>query len=310
MENSSFSLPSFAKINWRLQVLGKRSDGYHEVRTFLQSISLHDELRFESCESDTIRLTCDDPTIPTDETNLIVRAANVLRERCGLQSGAALHLRKLIPARGGLGGGSSNAAVALLGLARLWRLDISNSDLTKIGSTLGADVPFFFMGGCALGTGMGSTLSPFPDSPRKYLLIISPKVSVSTDEAYKALNASALTRNGPKSILAVSHEELNFSDSDPWPISEKLVNDFEEVIFDKEPEIGRAKTALLSAGAQSALLAGSGSSVFGIFDDQNAQQIALKKIQLEIGWRIFPCVTMSRNEYFSAMSSPESLRSF
>ncbi|MGH9880740.1 MAG: 4-(cytidine 5'-diphospho)-2-C-methyl-D-erythritol kinase, partial [Pyrinomonadaceae bacterium] len=139
MPTPAFSLPSFAKINWNLRILGRRPDGYHEVRTFLQTISLQDQLHFESRDDDDISLACDNPNIPTDETNLIVRAANSLRSRYGVKSGASIALNKRIPAKGGLGGASSNAAIALMGLIRLWRLELNSSDLVDIAAGLGAD---------------------------------------------------------------------------------------------------------------------------------------------------------------------------
>ncbi|MGH9883220.1 MAG: hypothetical protein ACRD6N_17430, partial [Pyrinomonadaceae bacterium] len=139
---------------------------------------------------------------------------------------------------------------------------------------------------------------------------VTPSAQVSTVEAYRALDSAALTTKVPKSILAVSHDERFFGDSDQWAVSEKLENDFERVIFDREPEIERAKNALLKAGATGALLAGSGSSVFGIFEGLEAQTRASGEILVEAGWRIFPCVTIARNEYSRAVKSPGSQRSF
>jgi 4-diphosphocytidyl-2-C-methyl-D-erythritol kinase len=301
----SLSLPAFAKINWSLQILGKRPDGYHEVRTTLQTISLHDDLVFEVSEDGSVVVLCNEPNIPTDDRNLIVRAAYALKDRYGVDHGARVSLNKGIPAKAGLGGASSNAAVTLLALAKLWQVETSLSVLLEIASGLGADVPFFLIGGCALATGTGATVSPLRDTDHdtQHLIVITPNASVSTAEAYAAVGADALTTRGREPILSSSREEAISGSSIPWPPYRDLKNDFESVIFDIEPEIRRAKQTLLQAGALRALLAGSGSSVFGIFADQEAQQRALNEISLEAGWRVFPCVTLSRNQYVSALDS-------
>ena len=152
----NFSLPSFAKINWSLRVLGKRSDGYHELCTVFQTVSLCDRIEIE--ESPTLSLTCSDTRIPITSENLILKAAEMLRAAAGIDRGARIHLDKRIPSPGGLGGGSSNAAVALIGLSRLWNID-STEILPRIGAELGADVPFFLYGGTAIGTTQACTMS-------------------------------------------------------------------------------------------------------------------------------------------------------
>lgn len=302
MPTPPFTLPSFAKINCSLHILGKRSDGYHEIRTVLQTVSLHDTLRFASAGSE-ISLSCDDPLLPTNQNNLIVRAAIALRDRYGVRSGARIHLEKRIPVQGGLGGGSSNGAVTLLGLAHLWKVRTKVSELAELAAELGSDVPFFLGGGRALGTGTGTSISSLTDLKALDLLIVAPTVTVATVEAYKALSSAALTTQNSDSILAISRGPTYSSDWDQWPVSDDLENDFEQVIFDIEPEIGRVKNALLQAGARSALLSGSGSSVFGIFDNREAQQRALEQIRVESCWRTFPCETLSREEYIRAMGS-------
>ncbi|HET6892909.1 MAG TPA: 4-(cytidine 5'-diphospho)-2-C-methyl-D-erythritol kinase [Pyrinomonadaceae bacterium] len=301
MSTNTFTVPSFAKINWNLRVLGKRVDGYHEIRTLLQTVSLHDNLSFTLREDPDIVLSCNDPYVPTDTNNLIIRAARALRDNFGVKSGAKIALEKHIPVQAGLGGGSSNAAVTLLALAHLWELPASITELREIAASLGADVPFFFYGGCSLGTGVGTTLSPLPDHPTVPLLIVTPRAKVSTSEAYGALHLSALTSPASDSILAVSRGSGNSKDFDQWSVPGEQANDFEQVIFDIEPEIARVKVALLQTGARAALLAGSGSSVFGIFDNREAQQRAVQEIRVESGWRVFSCDTISREEYFRAL---------
>ena len=258
----------------------------------LQTVSLCDELTFALRDDGEISLTCNDPSLPVDETNLIVRAARALSSDLG----ADIKLVKKIPAKGGLGGGSSNAAITLLALNTMWRLGLGERDLRQIGSGLGADVPFFFLGGTAVASGTGTEVVSVEDVSQTYLIIVTPNASVSTAIAYTSLKAPSLTTFDSVSILSSSFTEPFSGDYSQWP----LHNDFEGVIFDLEPEIKRAKEALLNAGARGALLAGSGSSVFGIFNDKAARDQALGNLRCEAGWRVFPCNTLSRSEYCQA----------
>ncbi len=168
----TFTLPSFAKINWTLEVLGRRADGYHELRTLLQTISLCDELRFTS-RSCGIEITCDVPDVPCDETNLAHRAATLLNASTGIHRGVLIEITKRIPVAGGLGGGSSNAAVTLIALQRLWNLHLTPRDLFALGSQLGADVPCFFLGGTCLGIGRGDEVYPLADIQAEHLLLVN-----------------------------------------------------------------------------------------------------------------------------------------
>jgi 4-diphosphocytidyl-2-C-methyl-D-erythritol kinase len=291
-------LPSYAKINLSLRILGNRADGYHEIDTVLQTVSLHDEITFSGRDDHEIVLHCDAPDIPTDRKNLIVRAALMLRDRSSKSSGTEIRLTKRIPAQGGLGGASSNAAVTVLALNHMWDLGLSTSELLGVLAALGSDVPFFLFGGCARAQGTGIHVSGLADVKRSYLLIITPNVKVSTEKAYAALKAPSLTSARPVSILSSSFAEPTFSDSDQWA----LQNDFEGVIFEIEPEIRRAKMALLEAGAQGCLLAGSGSSLFGIFGNEDARERALADLKCETGWRLFSSETISRDEYSESLS--------
>lgn len=300
MHNSNLTLRSFAKINWSLRVLGKRADGYHEVATELQTISLADELRFVRRDDDALVLTCSDPSIPTNANNLVVRAGHALQEAGKVRCGANIELIKRIPAEAGLGGASSNAAIALLALCALWNLD--EIDLLEIAKRLGSDVPFFLIGGRALGQGTGALVSPLNDCETKYLIVISPRAKVSTSAAYAALKRPSLTTSNPDFILTVSSAEPISIDCD----QSALHNDFEAVIFEIEPEIERAKKALLQSGADGALLAGSGSSVFGIFANERARQTALERLECELGWRFFPCETLARDQYLQQIAASDS----
>ncbi len=299
MTKTSLNLPSFAKINRLLRILGKRPDGYHEILTVLQTVSLCDELTFDLREDGKLTLLCDDPHVPTDSTNLIIKAGLALQESLHSPLGADIKLVKKIPVQGGLGGASSNAAVTLIALNGLWQGTLKPGDLEQMSMDLGADVPFFTVGGRCVATGIGTSLLALQEGPQQFLIIISPVARVATPEAYRSLNAGSLTTIDAMPILSSSFERLFTGDSNQW---HPLDNDFERVIFEIEPEIGRAKMALLEAGAQGALLAGSGSSVFGVFDDEAARNRALGNLKSEAGWKVFSCHTLSREEYMSAMN--------
>lgn len=297
MFSETITLPAFAKINRTLRVLGRRPDGYHELETIFQTVTLCDEITFSLRGDDAITLTCDVAEIPVNDTNLIVRAAMALRQRYGIRKGVTIHLKKRIPAQGGLGGGSSDAAVTLLALAHLWQIETDRQQLEEIGSRLGADVPFFFTGGTALGTGLGTEVTALSDAPTSHLLIVTPNVKVSTADAYKALNAPALTKVGGDIILSSSRLRAQISDSSHID----LRNDFEQVIYRLYPEIMRVRDVLLREGAQGALLSGSGASVFGIFESVEAQEGAAQALAAEKSWRVFKCTSLSRAEYWEAL---------
>jgi 4-diphosphocytidyl-2-C-methyl-D-erythritol kinase len=288
---SEFSLPSFAKINWFLRIISKRPDGYHELCTLFQTVSLHDTLHFSG--SEVLELTCDDPSMPTDDRNLIIKAARALSEITGKNPGARIHLEKRIPSPGGLGGGSSNAAVALVGLIKLWGIDADLVELPGIAAGLGSDVPFFLHGGTAIGSGRGEIIEPVGDIAEAFILLVTPNVSVSTAEAYRRLDESRLTNQTAESILRVCRFMAESRD-----LRDKtLINDFESSVFPAEPEIARVKKALLELGAVQALMSGSGASVFAMFDKEETRQAALKALEIESNWRRFAVATVSREEY-------------
>lgn len=291
MPENAFTLPSFAKINLYLRVLGKRADGFHELCTVFQTVSLCDFLTFS--DSEEIYLTCDDEKIPTGEENLIVKAARILQNKFNLKKGAKIHLEKRIPAPGGLGGGSSNAAIALIGLARLWKIKIEFGDLCEIGKELGSDVPFFFYGGSALGMGRGTEIESLEDFSAEIMVIVTPNADISTKDAFAKINAPDLTKNDSKSILKICREEANSL----YLGQSELKNDFEATVFELEPETARAKQKLFDYDAKCALLSGSGASVFAIFDSNLKRRKALDKLKTERHWRVFAVETVSRRKY-------------
>lgn len=280
-------------------MLGRRAaDDMHEIRTILQTVTLHDSLTFTLSGGTDIELFCTASDIPVDERNLVHKAATMLRDHAGIKSGVRINLEKHIPAAGGLGGGSSDAAITLLGLSHLWNLGISKVELARLAARLGADVPFFFTGGTALGTGTGTDILPLDDAEMEHLLIITPHVTVATAEAYNALSAPALTKVDPTTILPVSH-----GDAGETTVNQHVLhNDFEPVIFRLQPSIKQATSRLLELGARSAGLSGSGSSVFGIFGSRAEQERAANVLIAEgSNWRIFPCATLAREQYKKAL---------
>ncbi len=307
----SLTLPSFAKINWTLEILGKRTDGYHEIRTLLQTIDIADRLIFAPIERG-IEISCDNPDIPCDENNLVYRAAKLLSDFTGLDQGVSITINKRIPTAAGLGGGSSNAAVTLIALQRLWNVILAPRDLFILGSKLGADVPFFFVGGTCLGIGRGDEVYPFNDLNADRLLLVNCGIPVPTREVYASLPLR-LTNPGPvvkmPLCLEAAYASIAAQDGQPEPPQSPespespeswVYNDLEKPVFDQYPLLGEVKQRLLRLGALGVLMSGSGSTVFSIFDSEEARSGALRDLK-RTGWWCAPSRTLSRREYRQLM---------
>jgi 4-diphosphocytidyl-2-C-methyl-D-erythritol kinase len=238
-------LKSYAKINWSLRITGKRADGFHDLETVFQTISLHDELTFRPAEG--LSLTCDDPSIPTDDRNLVLRAARLVGA-----TDMAIDLRKRIPAGGGLGGGSSNAATTLLALGA------DRNDLRELALSLGSDVPFFLVGGTAYATGRGEVLTPMPDRSGIPLLLVLPEERVLTKDAF-----ARVERYSPP--LGLEAYTTGF---------DAFTNDFEEPVFAMLPRLRTFKQRLYDAGAKWASMTGSGSTIVGAFESEQTRDRA------------------------------------
>jgi len=285
-------VPAFAKINLRLEILGKRPDGFHELRTIFQAISLKDELRFKTSREPGIELRVlgsDSLSSEPIEQNLVYPAVDALRKELGITAGVAVELRKTIPAGRGLGGGSSDAAAAFIGYMRLFKKQLPRERLFAIAATLGADVPFFLESGRALGIGKGDEIYPLPDIPKRHILVVSPKsIHVPTPDAYRWLNARQLTN-------AAANPKLYGFCALAWSLQGgPLLNDFEEAVFQQHPRLAEIKRELLQNGASEALLAGSGSAVFGVFPSP------AKARRAAVGFphdQTFVCETISRDSY-------------
>ena len=261
-----------AKINLGLHIHKKREDGFHELETILQMVTWFDELQLEgTCEK--VELFCDTPEIPNDETNLVVKAARLLQKHFpGRCAGVNITLKKSIPSGAGLGGGSGNAAGVLLALNHLWDLKISRENLIALSGELGSDVPFFLISPCAIGTGKGEILEPIKNPINLYVLMIYPNLPLSTPWVYGNLKLKLTKHKNNISILT------NFlMRSDFAQLGAGLYNDLEPIVFKRYPEILEIKNELLRSGAGGALLSGSGSTVFGIFDNPDLAKKALAR---------------------------------
>ena len=259
---------AYAKINLGLHVLGKRSDGYHNIETVFRLIDLYDELEIVQNDQGTY-FSSNKPELSNDNTNLCLRAAHLLRDLTGCHMGVEMKLTKRIPIGAGLGGGSSDAAATLKGLTKLWSLDISPEELQTISESLGSDVPFFFTGQTAHATGRGEILESFALPLPYSILVATPPLHVSTAWAYSSLRI-AENRNRPK-----LRDLLSGTIRDTGALRRELTNDFEETVFRQYPEILKLKETMLSGGAEAALMSGSGSSVFGFFSSaENARTLA------------------------------------
>ena len=285
----SIQLRSYAKINWTLDVLFRREDGYHELRTIYQTISLYDCIGL-TITSGEIEITCNDPRVPCDETNLAHRAAVMLRQAAGIEAGVRIEIDKRIPVAGGLGGGSSNAAAVLLGLARLWQVEVDQSRIIEIAMALGSDVPFFLVGGTALGIGGGEEVYPIEQVACDGLVLTNPGFAVSTAAAYSKL--SRLTRQEAVRIIPLSL--LAAKGIRELPLA--AGNDLEEVVEAAYPEIAEVKRRLLSLGARGALMSGSGATVFGVFDNLQTAEEARDQVRAA-GWWAEAVRTINRREY-------------
>ena len=262
MTAASISFKTPAKVNLGLHILGKREDGFHELETLFQMVSWCDEIRID-CLSRGLELVCDQPDIPTDEGNLVIKAAHLLQtrfpERC---KGAKIYLNKNIPHGAGLGGGSGNAAGVLLGLNFLWGLKLKREDLILMASELGSDVPFFLFSPCAIGRGRGEILESVKSSIRFYILMVYPGFAVSTATVYGNLKLKLTKRQNNISILKNFLLQSEFAQ-----LGAAWSNDLELFVFKEYPGLSGIKKEMLALGAKGALLSGSGSTVFGIFDN-------------------------------------------
>jgi 4-diphosphocytidyl-2-C-methyl-D-erythritol kinase len=254
------TIRAYAKINLGLHIIDKRDDDYHNLETIFYPVDIFDEIELKPYKGDVV-ISCDHPDVPTDSTNLCARAANSLRAHLKHSEGLHITIRKNIPVGGGLGGGSSDAAAVLLALRELWNADVSDDELIRLASGIGADVAYFLRPTAAFATGRGDELEYFDFTLPYWVVVVYPYLQVSTAWAYKNFQLRMELRGNLQNLVEQHPYDLSL-----WKA--EMENDFEDVVFAAYPEIADMKEALFRGGAGYALLSGSGSSVFGLFESQ------------------------------------------
>lgn len=267
-------LKSLAKINLGLDVLGKRENGYHDVRMVMQTIYLYDDVKLERKKNGKVSVESNLFYLPANENNIAYKAAQMLREEFNIQDGVHIKLKKRIPVAAGLAGGSSNAAAVLFGMNRLFDLQLSQEELMERGVKLGADVPYCIMRGTVLAEGIGEELSPLSPMPKCYILIAKPGISVSTKVVYEKLDASAIVEHPDIDGIIHALDENNLE-----LLTERMGNVLEQVTIADCPIIEEIKDTMKDNGAMNAMMSGSGPTVFGVFTRKQDAQEAMKAIK-------------------------------
>ena len=272
MKNLQLKAP--AKVNYRLDVLGKRADGYHDLRMIMQRVDLCDEIEISLSERPGIRVACGRAGVPDGPGNIAWRAADALLKLSGREVGIDISITKKIPVAAGLGGGSSDAATVLMGVNELLELGLSDERLMEIGVKLGADVPFFIFKKPALAEGIGNLLTALDQVPELWVVLVNPGIHCSTAWVYQNLQ---LTRKEDAAIVSRSYGSLD-------EVCAVLANDLEPVTFARFPAVQELKELLIKQGARGALMSGSGSTVFGLFADESSARCAADEIAKARGW--------------------------
>lgn len=267
-------LRALAKINLGLDVIGRREDGYHEVKMIMQTIEMYDVLDMRKQTQPGISLQTNLPYIPTDRKNLVYQAAELLMEEFQIQEGISIWLDKFIPVAAGMAGGSSDAAATMVGINRLFHLGLSREELMKRGVKIGADVPYCIMQGTALAEGIGEKLTPLPNLPFCYILIGKPGVNVSTKMAYENLNLAEIDSHPDIDGMIEDMKKGELSS-----MAEKMVNVFEPGIIGTYPVIQEIKEFMMNYGALQAMMSGSGPTVFGIFQEKKQLYEAARQLK-------------------------------
>ena len=280
-EINRISLKAPAKINLFLEILGKRDDGYHEIETVMQEIDLVDNLQFEEIQEG-VRLKCNDKNIPSDENNLVCKAANLILNECGIKRGVLISLEKNIPVGAGLGGGSSDAAATLKALNLLWKIGLNDAELMEFAAKLGSDIPFFIKGKTALCSGRGEKITPIEVKSEMNYLVIFPHINISTATIYRNLKID-LT----KKIIDVSFFLNALKHPKVAGICKLLFNRLEEVVFTTYPDLLDVKKTLDHFDFCGLSVSGSGSAFFGLCRDRQQAKAIKSKIELSSMGSVF-----------------------
>lgn len=269
------SINAMAKINLGLDVLRRRENGYHDVKMVMQTVNIYDTLDFVKKEEPGIVVKVDAMELPTDENNLIYKAAKLLYERCQMEEGVEITLTKRIPIAAGMAGGSTDAAAALVGINRLFNLGLTMDELKEIGVKIGADVPYCIEGGTALSEGIGEILTKLPDAPDCFVVVAKPEISVSTKYVYENLHANELKYHPDIDGMVEAIREGNLDG-----VCSRMENVLETVTENKYPIISQIKKLLKDAGAENSLMSGSGPTVFAIFKEEEMAKKALEMVEM------------------------------
>jgi len=281
--NDTVTLKALAKINLGLDVLGRRDNGYHDVRMVMQTIYLYDNVTMEKTEEAGIQLECNLFYLPVDETNIAYKAAKLLMDEFDIKEGVRIVLDKHIPVAAGLAGGSANAAAVLVGMNRLFSLGLSGQELMERGVSLGADVPYCVMRGTVLAEGIGEILTPLPPLPKCYVLIAKPGISVSTKTVYEKLDSQEITEHPDIDGILEGLDK-----QDIHKVAASMGNVLETVTIGDYPIIEEIKHVMKEEGALNAMMSGSGPTVFGIFDDKSKARQAQERIRkLQIAKQVY-----------------------
>lgn len=269
-------LKALGKINLGLDVLGRRPNGYHDVRMVMQTVYLYDQILLEKTDKEGISLKTNLFYLPVNENNLAYRAAKMLIDEFAIKEGVHISLEKHIPVAAGMAGGSSNAAAVLYGMNRLFHLGLTDQELMERGVKLGADVPYCIMRGTVLAEGIGEELTPLPAMPKCHVLLAKPPISVSTQKVYEKLDAQEVTKHPDIDGIL-----LGLQTGDLKKITSSMGNVLENVTITEYPQIERIKDVMKEEGALNAMMSGSGPTVFGIYDDKILARRAAARIREE-----------------------------
>ncbi len=272
--HDKLELKALAKINLGLDVIGRRENGYHDVRMVMQTIYLYDNVTLEKTEEPGIQLYTNLSYLPVDEKNIAYKAAKLLMDEFDIQEGVRITLEKRIPVAAGMAGGSSNAAAVLVGMNRLFKLDLSEQDLMERGVSLGADVPYCVMRGTVLAEGIGEILTPLAPLPKCYILVAKPGISVSTKTVYEKLDSHEIENHPDIDGLLCGLDA-----GDIKAIASKMGNVLERVTIDDYPVIEEIKDVMKHNGALNAMMSGSGPTVFGIFEEKHIAKQAMQRVR-------------------------------
>lgn len=274
---NEIKIDSYSKINLTLNILARREDRYHEIETIMQSINLTDKVIITE-EKEGIKIKCNHPQVPVNNQSLAYRSAEKILKKFGIERGVKIEIDKKIPLASGMAGGSANSATILVGINKLFNLNLSNKNLREMGEELGMDVPFCIQNGTALAYRRGEKITPLsPINPPLWVVVINPGFKISTQWAYNNIDLEKIKRrkDNTEAMLAALRE------GKPWEIAKNLFNSFEGLIIKKYPETGRVKDRLINEGALGALISGSGPAVFGIAQNEEEALKIYEKLEPE-----------------------------